>query len=153
MILSARVTVVCMVAIVISSMSLPGVMWVISTIWGPPLQMVSCGLHLTPIVADQVPAVPMMPATRTATMAAMEIDLALPVATPVPAATSTTITAAPTTLAWQMLTAPLDQTVPPVSHLTLFIISAGTIIMSLALFSFHYFFPFPRSPHSDCSEA
>jgi hypothetical protein len=29
-----------------------------------------------------------------------------------------TITAAPTTIAWRMLTAPPDQTVPPVSHLT-----------------------------------
>jgi hypothetical protein len=73
----------------------------------------------------------------------MEIDLALPVATLVPAATSTRITAAPTTLAWQMLMASLDQTVPPVSHLTLFFISGGTIIMSLALFSLPLFLSIP----------
>jgi hypothetical protein len=79
------------------------------------------------------PAITAIITTATPVAAAMTITLALPVATMVLVATAPPT--APTTIAWHMLMAPLDWTVPPVSHFTLCFISGGMVIMYLALFS------------------
>jgi hypothetical protein len=80
-----------------------------------------------------MPAITAIITTATPVAAATAIALALPVATMVLVATAPPT--APTTIARQMLTAPLDWTVPPVSHFTLCFISGGMVIINLALFS------------------